>query len=130
MAEQQPAADRRGEIYIFIKTLWGKTFAVPVSLDDGVRELKAELNAQDCSLTPETGMLLYNSRQMEDDLNLRHYKITPNCFLYHTLTCKCRVAWGRWGRIGHTLVLTDNLVQQGWWSCTVVSVGPQLTAWW
>lgn len=45
------------------------------------------------------GMLLYNSRQMEDDLTLQHYEITPNRFLYHILICKCRVARGRWMRI-------------------------------
>lgn len=36
---------------------------------------------------------------MEDDLTLRHYEITPNCVLYHTVTCKRRVARGRWVRI-------------------------------
>lgn len=32
--------------------------------------------------------------------------------------------------LGNALVLTDNLVQRGWWSCMVMSIGPQLTAWW
>ncbi|KAM7090074.1 caspase recruitment domain-containing protein 8-like isoform 1-T1 [Ciconia maguari] len=81
MAEQQPAADSPSEIRVFINSMEGKMFALPVSLDDTVRELKAKLNAQDSSLTPETGMLLYNSREMKDDLTLRHYEITPNCFL-------------------------------------------------
>ncbi|NXU30848.1 UBIQP protein, partial [Thalassarche chlororhynchos] len=130
MAEQQAAADSPGKFCIFVKTLIGKTFTVPVSLDDSVWELKAKLNAQDSSLTPEGGRLVYNNRQMNDDLTLRDYEITPNCFLYHISRSKCRVVQGRWVRIRHALVLTDNLVQWGWWSCMVVSIGPQLTAWW
>ncbi|NWW84810.1 RL40 protein, partial [Rhynochetos jubatus] len=84
MAESQPAAHSPSKFCIFIKTVRGKTLAVPVSLDDSVRELKAKLNAQDSSLSPEAGMLHYNGRQMEDDLTLQHYEVTPNSFLYHT----------------------------------------------
>ncbi|XP_010283921.1 PREDICTED: caspase recruitment domain-containing protein 8, partial [Phaethon lepturus] len=85
MADQQSVANNPTEFYVFVKTWQGKTFAVPVSLDDSVRDLKVKLNKCDSSLTPERGMLLYNSRQMDDDLTLRHYEITPNCSLYHTL---------------------------------------------
>ncbi|NWH20817.1 UBIQP protein, partial [Grus americana] len=130
MAEQQQVADNPGEFSIFIKNLHGKALAVTVSPDDSVWELKAKLNAQDSSLIPEMGVLIYGSRQMEDHLTLRHYKITPNCLLHYRLSRKCRAAQGRWVRVRHALVLTDSLVQRGWWSCTVVSVGPQLTAWW
>ncbi|NXT39554.1 UBIQ protein, partial [Pelecanoides urinatrix] len=130
MAEQQPAAGSPGEFCVFIKTLHGRILTVRVSLDDTVRELKAKLKAQDPSLTPRLVRLIYSGQLMEDDLTLRHYNITPNCTLHIILMSKCRVARGRWVRICHTLVLTDNLVQQGWWSSTVVSVGAQLTAWW
>nr|XP_010302613.1 PREDICTED: caspase recruitment domain-containing protein 8 [Balearica regulorum gibbericeps] len=85
MAEQQQAADNPGEFSIFVKNLHGKTLPVTASLDDSVWELKAKLNAQDSSLIPETGALIYDSRQMEDHLTLRHYKITPNCLLHYRL---------------------------------------------
>lgn len=40
MVEQQPVASSPSQRHVFIKTLCGKTFAVPVSLDDSVRELR------------------------------------------------------------------------------------------
>ncbi|KAM9625451.1 caspase recruitment domain-containing protein 8-like isoform 2-T2 [Morphnus guianensis] len=83
MAEQQPAADSPDKFSIFIKTWSGKTFAVPVSLDDSVGVVKAKLSAQDSSLTRESGTLVYHSRQMEDNLTLRHYEITPMSLLYY-----------------------------------------------
>ncbi|XP_054700366.1 caspase recruitment domain-containing protein 8-like isoform X1 [Grus americana] len=88
MAEQQQVADNPGEFSIFIKNLHGKALAVTVSPDDSVWELKAKLNAQDSSLIPEMGVLIYGSRQMEDHLTLRHYKITPNCLLHYRLSLR------------------------------------------
>ncbi|XP_074898056.1 caspase recruitment domain-containing protein 8-like isoform X3 [Buteo buteo] len=83
MAEQQPAADSPDKFSIVIKTLFGKTFAVPVSLDDSVGEVKDKLIAQDSSLSHERGRLIYHSRDMEDNLTLRHYEITPMSSLYY-----------------------------------------------
>ncbi|XP_029882187.1 NACHT, LRR and PYD domains-containing protein 1-like isoform X2 [Aquila chrysaetos chrysaetos] len=83
MAEPQSAADSPDEFSIFINTWLGKTFVVPVSLDDSVGEVKAKLSAQDSSLTHESGMLLYHGRQMDDNLTLRHYEITPKSLLYY-----------------------------------------------
>ncbi|XP_075023223.1 caspase recruitment domain-containing protein 8 isoform X4 [Calonectris borealis] len=82
MAEQQRADDSPDEFYIFIRTLSGKILTVRVSLDDSVRELKVKLNAQDSSLTPDRIRLIYRYSQLQDDLPLRHYGITPNCFLH------------------------------------------------
>ncbi|NXO47613.1 UBIQP protein, partial [Aramus guarauna] len=129
MAEQELAADNPGKFSIFVKTSCSKTLAVAVSLDDTVRELKAKLNAQDPSLIPDQGMLAYKGRLMEDDLTLRHYEITPNCFLYHRLILRGGGAAIRSALPGKVMSWS-SLVQRGWWSCAVVSVGPQLTAWW
>lgn len=84
MADKQPAADSPSKFCVFIKTLGAESFAAPVSPDDGVRELKATLSAQDSSLTPKTRMLFSNSGRTEGSK-----QITPNCFLYHTLKWKC-----------------------------------------
>uniref|UniRef100_A0A663LWN9 Ubiquitin-like domain-containing protein n=1 Tax=Athene cunicularia TaxID=194338 RepID=A0A663LWN9_ATHCN len=73
---------------VFIKTLFGKTFVIPVSLDTSVRELKAKLNAQDPSLLPEMGRLIYGSKQLEDDQTLRYYRVKPESSLYHLRRCK------------------------------------------
>lgn len=99
MAEQQPAADSPDKFSIVIKTLFGKTFAVPVSLDDSVGEVKDKLIAQDSSLSHERGRLIYHSRDMEDNLTLRHYEITPMSSLYYIQRRKCRVGQRRWVRI-------------------------------
>ncbi|NWZ50234.1 RL40 protein, partial [Haliaeetus albicilla] len=130
MAEQQPAANSPDKFSIFIETWFGRTFAVPVSLDDSVGEVMDKLSAQDSSLTRESGRLIYGGRQMEDNLTLRHYEITPmSCLSYFR-----RLRGGgepvKRQSLGNALVLTDNLVQRGWWSCMVMSIGPQLTAWW
>ncbi|NXJ50298.1 RL40 protein, partial [Spizaetus tyrannus] len=130
MAEPQSAADSPDEFSIFINTWLGKTFAVPVSLDDSVGEVKAKLSAQDSSLTHESGMLLYHSRQMDDNLTLRHYEITPTSLLYYRRILRGGGEPVKHESLGNALVLTDNLVQWGWWSCMVMSIGPQLTAWW
>ncbi|NXW16848.1 RL40 protein, partial [Circaetus pectoralis] len=130
MAEQQPVADSPDKFSIFIKTWLGKTFAVPVSLDDSVGEVKAKLNAQDSSLTPESGELLYHSRRMDNNLTLRHYEVTPTSFLYYVPIMRGGGEPVKHESLGNALVLTDNLVQRGWWSCMVMSIGPQLTAWW
>nr|XP_009918814.1 PREDICTED: caspase recruitment domain-containing protein 8 [Haliaeetus albicilla] len=83
MAEQQPAANSPDKFSIFIETWFGRTFAVPVSLDDSVGEVMDKLSAQDSSLTRESGRLIYGGRQMEDNLTLRHYEITPmSCLSY------------------------------------------------
>ncbi|XP_049661868.1 NACHT, LRR and PYD domains-containing protein 1b allele 2-like isoform X2 [Accipiter gentilis] len=82
MAEQQPAADSPDKFSILIKTWFGKTFAVPVSLDDSVGEVKDKLSALDSSLTRRGGRLVYGRRQLEDNLTLRHYEITPMSCLY------------------------------------------------
>lgn len=99
MAEQQPAADSPDKFSILIKTWFGKTFAVPVSLDDSVGEVKDKLSALDSSLTRRGGRLVYGRRQLEDNLTLRHYEITPMSCLYCYPRCKCRVGWRRWVRI-------------------------------
>lgn len=93
--EPQPVAGSPSELCVFIKILWSKTFAAPASLDHSVREREAKLEAQDSSQSPKAGMLLYNSRQVEETLTLRRYEIIPNSFVYPTLICKCRVPWGR-----------------------------------
>ncbi|XP_074776997.1 uncharacterized protein LOC141967273 isoform X3 [Athene noctua] len=83
MAEQERGADSPSEFNVFIKTLSGKTFGIPVSLDTSVRELKDKLNAQDPSLLPEAGRLIYASTQLEDDQTLRYYRVKPESSLYH-----------------------------------------------
>ncbi|XP_064322362.1 caspase recruitment domain-containing protein 8 isoform X1 [Phalacrocorax carbo] len=82
MAEQQPETESPGNFCIFIKTLTRGTFKVQVSLDDTVQDLKVKLNAQDASLVPDGGRLIYRQSVMEDHLTLRDYGITPNCILY------------------------------------------------
>ncbi|KAM9281507.1 uncharacterized protein RDI95_007518 [Morus bassanus] len=83
MAEQQPEPDSPGKFRVFIKLLPSRTFEVPVSLDDSVWDLKVKLNAQDASLSPSQGMLIYSQKFMKDDLTLRDYEITPNCVLHY-----------------------------------------------
>ncbi|NXT47565.1 UBIQ protein, partial [Pluvianellus socialis] len=128
MEEQQSAADSPDEFCVIIKTWDGKRYSVPVSLDDTVWEVKVKLNAQESCWVPESGGLIYGSKYMKDNLTLRHYNVTPNSLLHHILRCK----WPGTAREdpsgGHILVLTEHPVQRGWWSCLVVSVGPQLTA--
>uniref|UniRef100_A0A8C0F0C1 Ubiquitin-like domain-containing protein n=1 Tax=Bubo bubo TaxID=30461 RepID=A0A8C0F0C1_BUBBB len=70
---------------IFIKTLSGKTFTIPVTLDTSICELKAKLNAQDSSLLPEMVRLIYSGRQLEDKQTLRYYKIKPESCLHHRM---------------------------------------------
>ncbi|CAM9572402.1 unnamed protein product [Bubo scandiacus] len=83
MAERESAADSPSEFSIFIKTLSGKTFTIPVTPDTSVCELKAKLNAQDSSLLPEMVRLIYSGRQLEDEQTLRYYKIKPESCLHH-----------------------------------------------
>ncbi|XP_074743246.1 caspase recruitment domain-containing protein 8-like isoform X1 [Strix uralensis] len=82
-AEREPAADSPSEFSIFIKSWFGKTFVIPVTLDTSVSELKAKLNAQDSSLVPEMGRLIYCGRQLEDEQTLRYYKIEHESCLHH-----------------------------------------------
>uniref|UniRef100_A0A8D0F088 Ubiquitin-like domain-containing protein n=1 Tax=Strix occidentalis caurina TaxID=311401 RepID=A0A8D0F088_STROC len=56
---------------------------IRVTLDTSVWELKAKLNAQDSSLVPEMGRLIYCGRQLEDEQTLRYYKIEPESCLHH-----------------------------------------------
>ncbi|NXH78314.1 UBIQP protein, partial [Hydrobates tethys] len=130
MAEQQPAAGSPGEFCIFIKTLSGKTFSVLVSLDDSVRELKAKLNAQDDSLTLDGSRLIYNSREMIDEMTLQHYEITPNCLLHHVTRLRGGGEAVKHELSGKVMPWSSLTTWCSWWSCMVVSVGPQLTAWW
>ncbi|XP_014135725.2 caspase recruitment domain-containing protein 8-like isoform X1 [Falco rusticolus] len=82
MAEQQPTADSPGKFSVIIRIQNSKSFAVPVSLDDSVHELKAKLSAWDSSLTPDGVRLIYNGQPMVDDMTLRQYNITPNSSLF------------------------------------------------
>ncbi|XP_010188562.1 PREDICTED: NACHT, LRR and PYD domains-containing protein 1-like, partial [Mesitornis unicolor] len=103
MAEKDPTDESSGEFSIFLVTLCCKEFTVV--MDDTVRELKAKLSAQDSSLIPEMGMLLCNGREMEDNLTMQHYKITPHCFLYETAMLQ--------GGGGHVRVLSLGKVMPG-----------------
>ncbi|KAM6112032.1 caspase recruitment domain-containing protein 8 [Pterocles gutturalis] len=96
MAEQHPAADSPDEFCVFIKTMDDRTFAVPVSLDDSVEELKFRLYALDPSFLPDSTRLIYCGRELENSRTLRDYGITPGCTLYYVQRRKCRVAHGRW----------------------------------
>ncbi|XP_040468078.1 caspase recruitment domain-containing protein 8-like isoform X2 [Falco naumanni] len=82
MAEQQPTADSPGKFSVIIRSQNSKSFAVPVSLDDSVHELKAKLSAWDSSLTPDEVRLIYNGQFMVDDMTLRQYNITPDSSLF------------------------------------------------
>ncbi|KAM6247162.1 caspase recruitment domain-containing protein 8-like [Porphyrio hochstetteri] len=88
MEDKQLKADSPDSFSVFIHSWNGKTFSVLVSLDDTVRDLKSKLNAQDFSLTPETGWLIFSGKQLEDEQTLRHYQITPNCILHHVRTLR------------------------------------------
>ncbi|XP_014798855.1 PREDICTED: caspase recruitment domain-containing protein 8-like isoform X7 [Calidris pugnax] len=85
MAGREAEDESTDEFHVFIKTSSGIVFAVPVSLDDTVWDLKVKLNRQDPSLTPDGGRLINAGRQMEDSQTLQHYGIKPNSFVYHIL---------------------------------------------
>ena len=77
-------ADCDGNMQIMIKTLTGKTLCLSVNSNDTVNEIKQKIQQKE-GIPLEQQRLVFNGKQLEDNLKLGEYNISNDSTIHLVL---------------------------------------------